>query len=52
MPNLQDITIRNELLPGDLGYVIHLHGSRYGVEYGYGVQFEMCVEKPTLKSGF
>lgn len=27
---LEDVTIRNELLPGDLGAVIYLHGSIYG----------------------
>ena len=41
--NLEDITIRNTLEPGDLGYVIYLHGSLYGREYGYGIQFESYV---------
>ena len=40
---LEDIRIRNDLRPGDLGYVIHLHGRLYGAEYGYGVAFEMYV---------
>jgi len=40
---LEDIVIRNELVPGDLGYVIYLHGSLYGREYGYGIQFETYV---------
>lgn len=40
---LDDITIRNEIHPGDLGYVIYLHGLLYGKEYGYGVQFETYV---------
>ncbi len=40
---LEDIHIRNEILPGDLGYVIHLHGKLYAAEYQYGVQFEMYV---------
>src|SRR5215813_9147269 len=40
---IDDITIRNELRPGDLGYVAHLHGRLYGVEYGYGIAFEMYV---------
>ena len=42
---LEDIVIRNELVPGDLGYVIYLHGWLYGREYGYGIQFEAYVAK-------
>jgi peptidyl-dipeptidase Dcp len=42
---LQDILIRTELRPGDIGYVIYLHGSLYGKEYGYGIQFESYVAK-------
>lgn len=40
---LGDITIRTDLRPGDLGYIIHLHGSFYGRQYGYGIQFETYV---------
>lgn len=40
---LEDITIRNELRPGDLGCIIYLHGLLYWQEYGYGTQFEMYV---------
>lgn len=43
--SLNDISIRTELYPGDLGYVIYLHGALYGREYGYGVQFESYVAK-------
>jgi peptidyl-dipeptidase Dcp len=40
---IDDITIRTELKPGDLGYVIHRHGKLYGDEYDYGVSFETYV---------
>jgi len=43
--SLEDISIRTELKPGDIGYVIYLHGALYGREYGYGVQFESYVAK-------
>jgi len=40
-----DISIRTELRPGDLGYVVHMHGALYKKEYDYGVQFESYVAK-------
>ncbi len=40
---LSDITIRTELRPGDLGYVIYLHGDLYKKEYDYGIGFESYV---------
>lgn len=45
MPDLtlEDIHIRTELRPGDLGYIIHLHGSIYQDEYNYGIAFESYV---------
>ena len=43
--SLDDISIRTELRPGDIGYVIYLHGALYGKEYGYGIQFESYVAK-------
>jgi len=43
MIKLEDITIRNQIFPGDLGYVIHLHGALYAKEYNYGVEFETYV---------
>jgi peptidyl-dipeptidase Dcp len=43
VPDLSSISIRNNLVPGDLGYLIHLHGSEYGREFGYGIEFEMYV---------
>ena len=43
--SLNDIAIRTELRPGDLGYVVHVHGRLYGREYNYGIQFETYVAK-------
>jgi len=43
--SLDDIFIRTELRPGDLGYVTYLHGSLYHREYNYGLQFEGYVAK-------
>jgi peptidyl-dipeptidase Dcp len=43
--SLDDISIRTELQPGDLGYIIYLHGDLYKKEYGYGVPFEAYVAK-------
>ncbi len=43
MTALDDITIRTRLTPGDLGYLVHMHGQLYGVEYQYGIEFEMYV---------
>ncbi len=41
--SLDDVSIRTELRPGDLGYVIYLHGALYSREYGFGLQFESYV---------
>jgi len=41
--SLDGISIRTELRPGDLGYVIFMHGDLYKREYGYGIQFEAYV---------
>lgn len=43
--SLDEISIRTQLKPGDLGYIVHLHGKLYGSEYGYGIQFESYVAK-------
>ncbi|HKH63282.1 MAG TPA: GNAT family N-acetyltransferase [Flavitalea sp.] len=42
---LEDITIRNELHAGDIGYVVYLHGTLYKAEYDYGIEFESYVAK-------
>jgi GNAT superfamily N-acetyltransferase len=38
-----DVTIRTDLRPGDIGMVVHLHGRLYAEEYGYGLGFESYV---------
>jgi len=45
MMEKNEITIRTELRPGDLGYIIHLHGKVYGEEYAFGIVFETYVAK-------
>jgi peptidyl-dipeptidase Dcp len=39
----KNITIRTVLRPGDLGYLIYLHGHLYGNEFQYGISFETYV---------
>jgi len=41
--NLNDITIRNDIRPGDLGFVMYRHGKLYSEEYNCGVAFETYV---------
>ena len=43
--SLDDISIRSELHPGDIGYVTYMHGALYHREYNYGLQFENYVAK-------
>lgn len=43
MLSLDNITIRTELQPGDIGYITYLHGSLYKKEYNYGIPFEIYV---------
>jgi GNAT superfamily N-acetyltransferase len=43
MKSTNDITIRTELRPGDIGYVTYLHGKLYSEEYHYGIEFETYV---------
>lgn len=43
MISLNDIAIRTTLRPGDIGYVIHMHGRIYKQEYNYGIAFETYV---------
>lgn len=41
--NLSDISIRNTLQPGDLGYMAYMHAQLYAQEMGYGINFEGYV---------
>ncbi|WP_343673835.1 GNAT family N-acetyltransferase [Chitinophaga sp.] len=41
--NLADITIRNDLQPGDLGFLAYIHAKLYAKEMGYGINFEGYV---------
>ncbi|WP_212004103.1 helix-turn-helix domain-containing GNAT family N-acetyltransferase [Chitinophaga sp. HK235] len=40
-----DIHFRYDLQPGDIGYLIYLHGELYAKEYGYNLEFEAYVCK-------
>lgn len=42
---VENISIRTELKPGDMGYVIYMHGKLYKKEYDYEIQFENYVAK-------
>jgi peptidyl-dipeptidase Dcp len=44
-PSLEAVSIRTELRPGDLGYMIYMHGALYKKEYDYGIKFEAYVAK-------
>jgi peptidyl-dipeptidase Dcp len=40
-----EVRIRTRLMPGDLGFVAHLHGLVYTAEWNYGLGFEGYVLK-------
>lgn len=40
---LDQVEIRTDLCPGDLGDIISLHGQLYAKEYGYDIRFEQYV---------
>ena len=40
------VTLRTALRPGDLGTVVHLHGTVYAAEYGFDHTFEAYVAGP------
>lgn len=39
----EDITLRTEIQPGDMGYITYMHGWIYREEYGYSAAFESYV---------
>ncbi len=41
--SIQEIKIRHDFYPGDIGYLIHLHGIIYARDCGYNYQFEGYV---------
>jgi GNAT superfamily N-acetyltransferase len=43
--SIEDINIRMDIRPGDLGYIIHRHGEVYAREYNHGISFEAYVAK-------
>jgi ribosomal protein S18 acetylase RimI-like enzyme len=43
--SIEELTIDCTLRPGDLGYVIYMHGHLYGREYHYGIELETYVAK-------
>lgn len=40
---IDNIQIRTDMKPGDLGWVVYRHGKLYGEEYNYGISFETYV---------
>jgi N-acetylglutamate synthase-like GNAT family acetyltransferase len=45
------VTVRTQLRPGDIGYVIYLHGTLYAAEYGWDHTFEAYVAGPLAEFG-
>lgn len=41
--DLSAIVIRTDLRPGDIGYIVYLHGRLYKEECDYGIGFEVYV---------
>ena len=45
-PSPNVVTLRTDLLPGDLGRIIHLHGVVYAREHSFDTTFEAYVAGP------
>jgi GNAT superfamily N-acetyltransferase len=43
MITLEEISIRTQLQPGDIGHITSRHGVLYAQEYGWGIDFESYV---------
>ena len=41
--DINDISIRTDIRPGDLGFIMYRHGKLYGEEYNYSVALETYV---------
>lgn len=46
---LDDITVRTDIRPGDIGYIIYMHGCIYREEYEYSTAFEGYVAESFYK---
>jgi len=45
---LNEVKIRTDLHPGDIGYIIYMHCLPYKQEHDYGIQFEIYVPKVSI----